>query len=199
MARPKTFDRDAVLDKAMRVFWRQGYEATSVRDLVTATGINRASMYDTFGDKRGLFLASVDRYVNAITAMRLGMLDAPGPALATLRAFFDDLIRFSIGEGRRLGCMMTNTSVELAPHDEEIGTLMAEALGRVEDAFFRLLTRAEAQGEIPPGRDLRAHARFLLATLNGLRVLARAKPDEAALRDVVETALVAVEGPRARA
>lgn len=194
MARPKTFDRDEVLDRAMRVFWRQGYEATSIQDLVCATGINRASMYDTFGDKRGLFLASVDRYVNAISAMRLGALDEPGPALPALRRFFDDLVRFSVGEGRRLGCLMTNTSVELAPHDEEVADLMGQALGRVEEAFFRLLTRAEAQSEISPGRDLRALARFLLVTLNGLRVLARAKPEEAALRDVVETALGAVEG-----
>ena len=195
MARPKTFDRDEVVDRAMRVFWRRGYEATSVRDLVHATGINRASMYDTFGDKRGLFLAAVERYVEAVSGPRLKLLDGPGSGLAAIRGFFDDLIDSSLGDGRRFGCLVTNTTIELAAHDDEVGAIMRTGLGRVEQAFRRTLERAGTEGELAPGQDLRALARFLLATVNGIRVLARANPDEAMLRDVVDTALSVLRRP----
>ena len=193
MARQKEFDRDAVLEQAMLVFWRHGYEATSVQDLVTATGINRASMYGTFGDKRGVFLAAVDRYLEHVNAKRLAELRAPGPAKAAIRRYFDGLLVFAAGEGRRLGCLITNSAVELAPHDRQIGSCLRESLGRVEQAFHGVIERGQAQGEISPEKDPRALARFLVSTVQGLRVLSRADSEEAVLRDVVSVALAALD------
>ena len=121
---------------------------------------------------------------------------APGsPGLAAIRGFFDDLIDYSLGDGRRFGCLVTNTSIELAAHDDEVGAIMRTGLGRVEQAFRRTLERAGTEGELAPGQDLRALTRFLLATVNGIRVLARANPDEAMLRDVVDTALSVLRRP----
>jgi TetR/AcrR family transcriptional repressor of nem operon len=189
MARPRQFDHQAVLDQAMRLFWQQGYAATSIQDLVDATGVSRSSMYCSFGDKQRLFLAAVDRYVSQVSAARLERLRALGPAKAALRDYFEGMIAFAQGEGQRLGCLLTNAAVEVAPHDAEIAATLRASLGAVEDALFDIIRRGQAQGEIAAGKDARALARFLLGVIQGLRVLVRARADEANLRDVVTTAL----------
>lgn len=193
MARHKEFDRATVLDQAMRAFWRRGYEATSIQDLVEATGINRASMYDSFGDKHGLFQAAVQHYIANVSGPRLKRLEAEGSAVAAIRGYFEELAAFSAGEGRDLGCLITNSAVELAPHDPVVAETLRQSLAKVEDAFYRALLRARAGGEVPEDMDLRATARFLTATVNGVRVLARANPDPGTLRDVVATALAILE------
>ena len=178
----------------MKLFWRQGYEATSVQQLVEATGLNRASLYNAFGDKHGLFLAAVDRYLESVSCSRLTALEADGPAFSALRGYFDELIAFSLGDGRRLGCLITNTAIELAPHDPACEARLRDGLARVEDAFYQLIRRAQRQGEIDPARDARALARFLLGLVQGLRVLARLVPQEDRLRDLVGTGLAALTG-----
>lgn len=189
MARHKEFDRANVLEKAMQAFWRRGYEGTSVQDLVEATGINRGSMYDTFGDKRGLFQAAVQHYIANVSVQRLAKVSDAADPLDGIRAYFEGLIEFSVGDGRELGCLITNSVVELAPHDAVIGETLRKSFARVEDTFYRALLKAQQDGDIAQGQDIRALARFLTATVNGLRVFARADADAATLRDVVESAL----------
>ena len=195
MGRHKEFERADVLDKAMRLFWRKGFGATSVQDLVDAMGVNRASLYDSFGDKHDLFLAAIDHYVERVSHRRLAKLAIPGPPLQVLRAFFDDLVTVSFGRERHLGCLLTNSAIELAPHDRVVELRLHEALGTIEDSFYRLLVRAKSEGALEPSRDLRALARYLTGAVQGLRVLVRAKADEATLRDVVTVTLAAVERP----
>lgn len=198
MARPKAFREDEVLDRAMRLFWQQGYEATSIQALVEQTGVNRASLYGAFGDKHGLFLAAVDRYLATVSAERQAILDRPGSARAALEAYFEDLIAFSLGSGRRLGCLITNAAIELAPRDRQTEERLRESLSRVEDAFYRLLRRAQSQGELAAERDARALARFFTGLVQGLRVVARLDPQEDRLRDIVETGLSLIGPPSAR-
>ena len=193
MARQREFDRDRVLDQAMRAFWRKGYEATSVQELVAATGINRASMYDTFGDKRGLFLAAIDHYLAQVNGRRLALLAAPGPAKQVLRHYFEELLAFSCGEGRRLGCLLTNSAIELAPHDRQLGEKLRATMARVEARFQEVIERGQRRGEIPATHEPRALARFLLNAVQGLRVLSRAEASEASLRDVIEVTLAALD------
>ena len=114
MARHKDFDPDLALDNAMRLFWRQGYHATSIQDLVEATGINRASLYATFGGKEALFLAAVERYLAEINRVRIAKLQGNPSPRAAIQGYFDDLVEFAIGDGRRLGCMLTNSAVEFS-------------------------------------------------------------------------------------
>ena len=189
MARRKQFNREDVLDRAMRLFWIRGYEATSVQDLVEATGINRASMYDTFGDKRRLFLAAVDRYVTHQSGGMLKRLQEGPSPLAALERHFDAAIAVSTEESKRLGCLLTNSTVELSPRDAEVAERIGGSIARVEDAFFDAVRRAQIAGEIPPEKDARALARFLTATMQGVRVLARGGASEDNLRDVVDVAL----------
>lgn len=193
MARPREFEQEAVVEAALAVFWRQGYQATSIQDLVEATGINRGSLYDTFGDKHGLFLEAVDCYRRRYTARRLAQLEAPGPLRPKLAGFFNEMIAFSVGEGRLLGCLMTNAAIELAPHDRETAVAVAANMGAMEATFYRLLTAAQQRGELAVEKSPRDLARFLMATANGLRVMAKVSPQRAAMRSVVRVALQSLD------
>jgi TetR/AcrR family transcriptional repressor of nem operon len=193
MGRPKQFDHEEALDKAMRLFWRQGYSATSVQDLVEATGLHRSSMYGTFGNKQRLFLAAIDRYVAQVSAARLERLRGPGPAKAAIRDYFGAMLDFARRDGEILGCLLTNSAVEIAPHDAEIAASLRTSLAAVEDALFEVIRRGQEQGEIAADKDARSLARFLLGVVQGLRVLMRARSDEAHLHAVVETALATLD------
>lgn len=193
MARPRSFEREEVVAKALAVFWRQGYQATSVQDLVEATGLNRGSLYDTFGDKHGLFLAAVEHYRSRVTARRLAKLEEPGPARERIAIFFGEMVAFSLGEGRLLGCLMTNSAVELAPHDRDIRLAVAANMATMEAAFRRVLVRAKKNGELAADKSPADLARFLTATANGLRVMAKVNPDRTSLTSVVRVALQALD------
>lgn len=193
MARTKEFDRDEVLDSAMHLFWRQGYEATSIHDLVDATGINRASMYASFGGKEALFAAALDHYVDQISRDRLALLSAEGSARKALERYFNSLIRFSIGEGRDLGCLLTNTAVEAAARTSEMDAKLSDVFDRVEKTFREVIRRGQANGEISRHHGPTALARFLMSTVHGLRVQARFNPDEKHLRDTVRVALTVLD------
>lgn len=193
MARPREFQREEVVAKALSVFWRKGYQATSVQDLVEATGVNRGSLYDTFGDKHGLFLEAVAHYRSHVTAQRLARLEEPGPSRRRIAAFFKELVDFSLGEGRLLGCLMTNSAIELAPHDRDTRLAVAASMGAMEAAFRRVLTQARKNGEIRAQKSPADLARFFTTTANGLRVMAKVQPDRAALNGVVRVALQALD------
>jgi len=193
LARPREFERDDVVQKALGVFWRKGYQASSVQDLVAATGLNRGSLYDTFGDKHGLFLEVIEYYRTNVTARRLAKLEAPGPARRKIATFFKEVVDFSVGEGRLLGCLMTNSAIELAPHDRDTRLAVAANMGAMEAAFRRVLTRARNTGELSADKSPADLARFLTATANGLRVMAKVSPERAALRSVVRIALQALD------
>jgi len=190
MARPVEFDRDEVLTRAMRTFWRQGFEGTSIQDLVDATGINRASMYSAFGSKEALFVATIDHYVERVSRKRTAVLyDETLPPRQAITAFFEGLVDFSFGEGKRLGCLLTNTAIELSGRRPDIESRLAGAFSRIQSTFERVIRKGQAAGDIPADRDPVATSRFLVGTVHGLRVLARSGAKEPVLRDVVKVAL----------
>lgn len=182
MGRVREFSEDEVLDRAMSVFWRQGFEASSIDDLVAASGINRGSMYAAFGDKRGLFLAVLDRYLSHVNSHRAALLTADRPALDCLRAFFDSLV--GSGAERSLGCLVTNTLTEVAPSDPEIAKKLSASLTKIEGLFAATIRRGQREGDIRRDRDARALARLLLGVAQGMRVLARAGAAPDMLRDI---------------
>ncbi len=192
MSRPRNFCTDQVLDRALALFWSKGYAATSVRDLVAATGINRASMYATFGDKQQLFIAAVDRYITRFSQVRLAVLTAPDAGRQAIVDYFQGLLAFSTGEGRRWGCLLTNSAVEFAGGDPLVGERLLGSFQRLEDALAAAIARGQAQGDIDPTKDPRALACHLLCTVQGLRVLARAGAPDATLQGAVTVALEAL-------
>jgi TetR/AcrR family transcriptional repressor of nem operon len=189
VARTKEFEPEKALTRAMDLFWRRGYEATSVHDLLEEMGIGRGSMYDTFGDKRALFLAALDRFEETRVSRADEILEGSASAVEGIRRLFETTIEGLVSYEPRRGCLMANTAVELAPHDEQVAGRISRYVRRTEDAFERALVRGRATGEIPADKDPKALARFLVSTLHGVRVLARAGVDRAVLDDSVRTAL----------
>ena len=189
MARTRAFDEEDVLDRAMALFWRKGFEATSIEELVSVSGINRASMYAAFGDKRRLFVAVLDHYLARVNAERLAILSQDDSVIAAIGGFFDAIIIAATGPERHLGCLITNTLTEIAPTDPEVAAKLQTNLKRIEKAFAETIRRGQDMGEIAPGKDARSLARFLVGVAQGLRVLARSGTAEPTLRDIVTTAL----------
>ena len=192
MSRPLSFDPDTVLDQVVQLFWEQGYRATSVQDLVTATGLNRSSLYHHFGGKDDLFAAALQHYVTHYSAERLAALQR-GSVREAFRAYFDDLVSFSSGVGKGLGCLLTNTAAEVAPHDARTRATLADRFADTRNVFEALLNRGQAEGEVGVDKDTKALANFFLGTVQGVRVLARAGADAATLRDVAATAVSVLE------
>ncbi len=124
VGRPKQFERSEALTSALEVFWTKGYEATSVQDLVDAMGVNRGSLYDTFGDKHALFVEAVEHYLNDSTSKLIEILSAGRSPLAGIQDFFNRVVNNLTSDNGCRGCLITNAAVELAPHDEEVADVV---------------------------------------------------------------------------
>jgi len=172
MGRQRAYDVDQVIDAALHAFWARGFEATSISDLVDVTGVNRASLYAGFGDKRGLFLACLQRYEARQREGTLARLAREMEPRAAILATFD-IARAPAGDCGLAGCFMINTALELSPHDPDIRDLVQQSFGRVEAFLRERITAAQAAGTIRPDLDPARTAQALLGLLIGLRVLMR--------------------------
>ncbi len=190
MARTKEFDGEQALEDALQVFWEKGYEATSVQDLVKATGVNRASLYQSFGSKRELFLKALERFGSCDRNVEHATADVE-PGLDRIRAALRMAGEQSAGDVR--GCMIVNAIVERAAQDCEMQAMGGAIRQHFEDFFTEALAEAERRGEIRPGRDHLALARFLTNALFGLRVTAKTRAGAQAIRAIVETTLYVIE------
>lgn len=191
MARPREFDEDAVLDATVQCFWSRGYEATSVKDLIGKTGITAASLYNAYSDKRGLFRAALDRYVEDSIVARIRRCEMLPPRQA-INAFFDEILSRSLNDREHKGCMLVNAGLEMAPHDPEFQKIIAGALARVESFFLHCINIGRADGTVTQSLPAETLARHLLGVLMGVRVLARVRPERALLEGVIAPALALV-------
>jgi TetR/AcrR family transcriptional regulator, transcriptional repressor for nem operon len=188
----KEFDVQQTLQRAMQVFWSRGYEATSVQDLLDHMGIHRGSLYATFGDKRALFLAALRLYDSDCRKAQLEAIERVHVGKAAIQALFDGWVDTLVHDRARSGCFLTNTALEMAAHDSEVAALVAASQSDIESFFQRLVRRAQSLGEIAPQRDPVVLARGLLATLVGLLVLGRSRPEPALLRSIVQGAMASL-------
>lgn len=188
MGRHRQFEPNDVLDRAMTLFWDRGYDATSVDDLVKATGVNRASLYASFGDKKAVFMKAFQHY---LASSVIGRVDAAcqivGPRQALLD-FFDQVLGLS-DSGCGKGCLITNTAAEFGTRDGDVLEQAREALAAIENAMDRCLRRAQAEGDLTKDADIRLRARHLLAALQGLLVLSKVNPDKKSLGHVAQRAV----------
>jgi TetR/AcrR family transcriptional regulator, transcriptional repressor for nem operon len=186
MARPKSFDEDAVLDQAIQLFWERGYEGTSLADLETHLGLGRQSLYNSFGDKHALFLKALERYRRTFGVAATAQLNAPEAGLEAIRGFFEcGLTSLASGKGSR-GCLMTNTITELGSDDADALLRCNHSREELERAFRRALSQAKKQGELPRRLDVEATATLLVIQHYGLTVLAKTGATAAQLRAAVE-------------
>ncbi len=191
MARPRTYDRAAVLRDAMAVFWRQGYEATSVEDLTEATGLSRSSLYQAFGSKRRLFDEVLDHYLERVPEMtaplELGGLDAVVGFLENWRRRWR-----GGGDDQTLGCLIVNSTAELGSNDAAFLPTGAGYRAQLTRAFGAALQAAEERGESAPG-TAPGRARLLVALTLGIFLAARGNPDGGEVDDLFDAAVAEVE------
>ena len=192
IGRPTEFDRQAALEKSMDLFWRNGYEATGLTDLLQEMGIGRQSLYNSFGDKHSLFVESVKHYISQNGQHLLGQLQAAGSPVGNIRRLLEQVVEFVVG-GNCRGCLVTNSIVELAPHDEEVQQIVQSMVKQVEKTLQATLDRAVEAGEISPQTDTRALARFFNSTVHGLIVLGKSSASKSVLKDVVKVALTTLK------
>lgn len=187
MSRTKGFDVERAVLAAREVFWRQGFEATSVADLVAATGVGRQSLYDTFGDKAGLYERALSGYCEDQLGQLAVTLVGDGPVLDRVRMLFEGTVLSALCDPERRGCFVVNAGAEAA--GPETSRAVSMQIGRLGEAFTAALTTARARGELSADADVAVLGRFLVTTLVGLQSLARAHPDPDLLRDSVAIAL----------
>ncbi len=184
--RPKQFDDNEVLALAMQVFWRQGYEATSLDDLVEAMGIPRQSLYRTFTDKRTLFLKSLHYYDKNVMDPVLETLKAEGPAINNLRNLFE-IWRRSVSAPERMGCLLVNTASQVASDDKEVIKLLQASQRRGVKAFESAVRRAQSEGDVATSINPTAVSRTIGTIVHGLLGMSRSGMSAPFRDDVLAT------------
>ena len=193
MARPITFDEGTALDAAIECFWHHGYRASSVRDLASSMGICGTSLYNSFGNKRSLFIRALERYLDRSVRARMLRLEGAHPPKQAIHAFFAEVIERSLQDRTRRGCLLINSALEVAPHDRKLGTEIGRRLEEIENFFRSLIAAGHADGSILSRVNADDTARLLLGVLLGIRVLARSRPERPLLEGMARPALALLD------
>jgi AcrR family transcriptional regulator len=192
MARPREFDRDVAVERAMSVFWSKGYAATSTDDLLQAMKIGRQSMYDTFGDKKRLYVEALGRYQQESVAGHIERLRSGASPLAGVEALLVGVV--STNETRRkMGCMGVNAVCEFGNIDSELAELRTRSSRRLHKALIERLQAAQDAGEMVPAVAIEDAARLVATTMLGLQVAARAGESIQALRKAASFAVAGLK------
>lgn len=197
--RPREFDTDAAIERAMGVFWSSGYHGTSLPDLLEATNLSRGSLYAAFGDKHGLFLLALDRYIDeALTrldseldprknASKSASKNDSKNALACLRACLAGYVERAGGASGKRGCLVVATAMELASHDIEVEQRIRRFFKAMETRLTAALTRVRAEGDLVDGVEPATVARLLVCLIEGMRVVNKTSPDRSLSQAIVQT------------
>jgi TetR/AcrR family transcriptional regulator, transcriptional repressor for nem operon len=189
MARPKEFDEEAALVKAANVFWRNGYHNSSMQELVAETGVCRASLYETYGDKHALYLKALALHRKQGTNALKEAIRSQSSAVAQVRAMLGVVVSQLISENGK-GCLLTNATLEMLPdYSATVGPFLESNLDTLEGLFTDVLQNGIRSGELPPDLNVPATARFLLSIVGGLNVVGKARPNREALDEIVEVGL----------
>jgi TetR/AcrR family transcriptional repressor of nem operon len=185
MARPREFDRDEALDRAIRVFWAKGYASTSTEDLLAAMNIGRQSLYNAFGDKRRLYLEALERYQEESTTAHLERLNRGETPLRGIEALLFELIAED-DHVRSLGCMGVGAVSEFGAADPELVMLRSKVAPRLSRRLAERIREGQACGELDPTLNAREATAFLQMTMTGLQLGARAGGDAKSLHTTIK-------------
>jgi TetR/AcrR family transcriptional repressor of nem operon len=189
IGRPREFEIEEAVRKAMGVFWDHGYHDASLPDLLEGMGLSRGSFYKAFSDKRGVFLRALDVYIDDAIRKTSEMLSSTASPKAAIRDAFSCYAELSSGEDGLRGCFVVLTATEMLPGDEEVLIRIARLFRRLQDLFAAAIIRAQALGEIDHSLNERTFARFLVCQIQGMRVLGKAGADRDDMRSVIDLAL----------
>jgi len=185
MGRPVEYDQSKVLDSVVKLFWAQGYEATSMKNICEVTGLQPGSVYAAFGSKRALFLAAIDAYFEQAIDNLKAILTGEGTPLERLR----ELFMYIVGDTCRKdshGCLLVNALLETQTDDAELRKRIATMFRKIEVAIKEVLVEAAACGELDAGKDPAIQAKLLINNIFGLRVYAKLHPHGSDMREMVD-------------
>jgi TetR/AcrR family transcriptional regulator, transcriptional repressor for nem operon len=188
MARPQEFDTAEALHQAMGVFWRRGFEAATLAELLDPMGLSKSSLYGTFGGKRELFLAAFDAYREE-RARDMDRVLGEGSARVAIERFFRMIVADARAPEFTRGCMSINQAVEMGPHDPEVRDRVEADFQRMEDALTHAVIRGQWDGSVVSSRPARDLAQLLVLAFPGLQVMVRAGRDKARLDDTLRVLL----------
>ncbi|MFD2100532.1 TetR/AcrR family transcriptional regulator [Flagellimonas iocasae] len=189
MPRTKQFNEEEILKKAMELFWERGFHATSIQNLVTCLGINRASLYDTFGGKEELFNKVFTYYRKKNGDTLRSTLEQEKSVKAGFCRLFEDAIEKAQTDTAQKGCFVVNTTTELIPGDETIHNALRENKENAERIFIEHIKKGIESGEIDASKDAESIGPMLFALFSGLQVMAKVDPDPNKLRKLVKSGL----------
>ena len=191
MARPREFDTDEVLTKALDVFWTHGYDATSITDLMDATGLAKGSLYKAFGDKKRLFMCALDAYLERANAPLRAYAVSSKSGREALERIFSHVVGMATCRGVRRGCFAINSTIELGPHDPDVRNRLRRNTRQKERMFATVIRRGVADGSLREGLDPEAGGRYIMTLLNGLHVRGKVGLTEQQAHETVEMAIAA--------
>ena len=189
MARSKAFKEEEVIDKAVEIFWAKGYEATSMQDLIDAMGIQRGSLYGTFGSKQQLFLKSLERYGKVVVKNLLEILESKSSAIESIELFFAQLVEHLLTAGPLRSCLVTNSAIERGLRDEETRQQVLHLLNELEKGFYKTLLRAKQNGELSTEFDFKVVANYLTSSMQGLLVMGKVCSEKSVLEGINQVTL----------
>jgi TetR/AcrR family transcriptional repressor of nem operon len=192
MARPRDFDENETLAKAVQLFWLKGYNGTSMQDLLDTLALSRSSLYRTYTDKHTLFMKALANYQKFSSAEIRGVVNDADTAKETIRKLLEFTVDKMLSDEQQKGCFMVNSEVEAGPHDKEVLDMVLFNDKELEDALFKILKKGQDSGEIKKQMNIRAMARFYLSILKGIRVTAKSTSDKAVFNDIIEMALLTI-------
>ena len=188
MGRTRGFDVDEALDLALDLFWREGFDGTSMQTLCQAMAVQPGSVYAAFGSKRDLFVAALRRYADTVSAEAVARINGAPSGMQGLRDYFTHLIDAMVDGKRRWGCLVTNSLVEFAGRDPELAAMFQVHLANLHTSFAAALTRARSDGELRPDAGP-GSATLLVAVVQGMNVMAKGRPGRPVLQAAADAAL----------
>lgn len=189
MARHKEFNPETALDQAMQLFWKQGYLATSISDLVDATGVQRYGLYGTFGSKDDLFLLALDRYLETVVNHNVAMLEEEEASWSAIDSFFKQFLAYLDTPLAQAGCLMCNSAAELGSENRAVSERMNRYISRLNNCFEKVLHQAQCEKELGPDLDPSRGARYLVTVTLGLFALSKTGLPRQMLIDYVDGSL----------
>jgi len=193
MARPQAFNEEDVLEEAMKVFWRQGYANTSVKDLTEVTHLQPGSLYAAFKNKRNLFLLSLDYYFEHLYSALSCILQSEEAPLKRIRQFFDYILNQQNSDKELKSCLLVNTLLEMPAKDSEINQRVSTMFFKIENEFSEVLKLAQKDGSLINGGRPEAIAKMLMSGIFGLQVYNKMNPDQQSLNQIVNNLLANIE------
>jgi TetR/AcrR family transcriptional regulator, transcriptional repressor for nem operon len=186
MARPREFDEQQALTAAIQVFWEKGYEATSLSDLTSAMGIQRPSLYSTFGDKKALFQAALSLYAQRSLSFIRKKLESAPSARAAVLLYLQGIVSSAEGHRPELGCLCVNTMVELAPHHQGFSQFTRDYQRQITEMIHSILEEGIQNGELSAGLQAPALANAIVISAVGLAVTMKSKPDLSVVEQAIQ-------------